>query len=470
MKPPAQAMERLRRIVGPSGWSTDAAVLEPYLTDWRRLHSGRAAILLRPKSTDEVRRILRCAMEYKIPVVPQGGNTGLVGGGTPDSSGDEILLSLDRLKGVRNVDPLNYTLTVNAGTTLQEAQDLAAKHDRLFPLSIGSEGSAQIGGIISTNAGGVSVLKYGNTRDLVLGLEVVLADGTIWDGLTALRKDNTGYDLKQLFIGAEGTLGIITAATLKLFPAHRKKLTALAAVASPQAAVELLAAAREASGDLITSFELMPRGALDLVFKHIPATTDPLVQPYPWYVLLEASSSQSDADLQSFCEKLLTSGLDKGLVFDGTIATSDWQAENLWRMRHAISEAERAEGTSIKHDISVPVSSVPAFLEEATKAAERTCPGVRVIAFGHIGDGNIHYNLQQPLDDDGSFKDRWGEMNAMIHDIVIKHHGSISAEHGIGTLKREALAEHKPENVDIMRKIKAVLDPDHILNPGKLFR
>lgn len=468
MKPPAQAMERLRRIVGPKGWSTDDAANAPYLEDWRRLHNGRTAMVLRPKTSDEVRRIMRCAAEFEIPVVPQGGNTGLVGGGIPDGSGDQILLSLERLKGVRDIDPLNYTMSVNAGVTLKEVQDLALEHDRFFPLSIGSEGSAQIGGVVSTNAGGISVLKYGSMRDLVLGLEVVLPDGTIWDGLNNLRKNNTGYDLKQLFIGAEGTLGIVTAATLKLFPAPKKRQTALAAVPSPQAAVELLSLAREASGDLISSFELIPRIAFDLVFKHVPATNDPLVQSYPWYVLLEASSSQETADLRSFCETLLTDGLEHQLVLDGTVATSDWQAENLWRMRHAISEAERAEGTSIKHDISVPISSIAAFLEEASAATLAKCPDLRVVAFGHIGDGNIHFNLQQPEDDDGSFKSRWGEMNTIVHDIVIKHHGSISAEHGIGTLKRDILAQVQPQNALMMKQIKALFDPNAILNPGKL--
>lgn len=468
MKPPAQAMERLRRIVGPGGWATDTHSLAPYLEDWRRLHQGKTAILLRPKTTDEVRRIIKCADEYGLPIVPQGGNTGLVGGGTPDDSGDQVLLSLERLKGVREIDALNYTLCVNAGTTLAEVQETALKNDRFFPLSIGSEGSAQIGGTISTNAGGISVLKYGNMRDLVIGIEAILPNGEIWNGLSGLRKDNTGYDLKQLFIGAEGTLGVITAATLKLYPKLDSRLTALAAVPDPKSAVELLALARQLSGDCVISFELIPRIALELVLKHIPASADPLVNAYPWYVLFELGTPQSEAPLRQAGERILTSGLDRGLVLDGTIAASQWQADNLWRMRHAISEAERADGPSIKHDISVPVSALPAFIAEATKACRKRIDGVRVVAFGHIGDGNVHFNLQQPINDDGIFSKYWGEMNDLVYEIVIKHHGSISAEHGIGILKKNALAVFKPHDTVLMKSIKTTIDPKNIMNPGKL--
>lgn len=468
MKPPAQAMERLRRIVGPKGWSTKADEVAPYLEDWRRLHHGETAIVLKPATTDEVRRIVTCAAEYGIALVPQGGNTGLVGGGIPDTSGDQVLVSLTRLCGVRAIDPLNYTITVNAGMALAEVQDEAAKVDRLFPLSIGSEGTAQIGGVISTNAGGVSVLKYGSMRDLVLGVEAVLPSGEIWNGLTSLRKDNTGYDLKQLFIGAEGTLGIVTAATLKLFPAIKSKITALAAVPSPQAAVKLLSLAREYSGDSVASFELMPRIALELVMKHIPASTDPLARAHPWYVLMELTSSRAGADLRPLMEDILTTGLDKDLVVDGTIASSDWQAENLWRLRHAVSEAERAEGVSIKHDVSVPVSAMPDFIAEATTVCEQALPGVRVVAFGHIGDGNVHFNLQQPVDDEGTFKEEWARMNRLVHDLVMKFQGSISAEHGIGTLKRTELSHYKAQDVEVMRKLKSVLDPKNLMNPGKV--
>ncbi|RME68666.1 MAG: FAD-binding oxidoreductase [Alphaproteobacteria bacterium] len=470
MKPPAEAMERLRRIVGPKGWTTDEDAMAPHLVDWRGNFRGRAKILLKPASTDEVRRIVRCAAEYRMPLVPQGGNTGLAGGATPDSSGDEILVSLVRLNRIRAVDPLNYSMTADAGVTLAQAQQAAADIDRLFALSIGAEGSATIGGAVSTNAGGVNVLRYGTMRDLVLGLEVVLPSGEVWNGLSALRKDNTGYDLKQLFIGAEGTLGIVTAATLKLFPAPRQTATALAAVPDPQAAVALLALARATSGDGISSFELMPGICLALVKKHIPALVDPLSKPHDWYVLIDLASPSADEPLRDRLEDLLTKGVEQGLVIDGVIPASSAQTANLWHIRHAISEAEKKEGVSIKHDISVPVDRIPAFIAEASKACEAAIPGVRVVAFGHIGDGNVHFNLSAPSDaDPDAFKARWGEMNDLVHDIVARHHGSISAEHGIGVLKRAALRRVKPPlDLQLMQRLKAAIDPDGIMNPGKI--
>ncbi|MFZ5609112.1 MAG: FAD-binding oxidoreductase [Pseudomonadota bacterium] len=469
MKPPAQAMERLRRIVGPKGWTTDANDMAPHLEDWRRLHRGACAMLLKPATADEVRRIVACADEYGIRLVPQGGNTGLVGGGIPDASGEQVMVSLSRLRAVRGIDAMNYTMTVEAGLTLAEAQAAAAAADRLFPLSIGAEGSAQIGGLVSTNAGGVAVLRYGAMRDLVLGLEAVLPDGTLWRGLGGLRKDNTGYDLKQLLIGAEGTLGIITAATLKLFPAIRTRATALAAVPSPAAAVKLLALAREVGGETVSSFELMPRFALELVLKHIPATADPLARAHPWYVLMDLASSRAKDDLRARLEELLAIGLDHALILDGTIASSHWQGENLWRIRHSISEAERADGVSIKHDVSVPVAALPAFIAEATQACAGAIAGVRVLAFGHIGDGNVHFNLQQPeAAEPQAFRAQWSAINRLVHDLVIAHGGSISAEHGIGVLKRQELAHYQPEKCALMRRVKAALDPKGIMNPGKL--
>lgn len=470
MKPPAEAMERLRRIVGPKGWTTDEADMAGHVVDWRGNFRGRAKILLKPASTDEVRRIVRCAAEFRMPLVPQGGNTGLVGGATPDQSGDQILLCLGRLRQIRTVDPLNFSMTAEAGVTLADAQQAARDAERLFPLSIGAEGTATIGGAVSTNAGGVNVLRYGTMRDLVLGLEVVLPSGDVWDGLTTLRKDNTGYDLKQLFIGAEGTLGIVTAASLKLFPAPRQAATALVAVPDPHAAVALLALARAASGDGVNSFELMPRIAIELVKKHVPALVDPLAKAHQWYVLIELTSPNADEPLRARLEDLLTKAVEQDLVLDGVIPSSGVQSANLWHIRHGISEAEKKEGVSIKHDVSVPVDRIANFIQEAAAACEAAIPGVRVVAFGHVGDGNVHFNLSAPLDaDPAEFKARWAEMNALVHDIVARHHGSISAEHGVGVLKRDELARVKsPVALGLMRQLKATLDPDGIMNPGKM--
>ncbi len=470
MKPPAEAMERLRRIVGPKGWSTDESEMAPLLADWRGNFNGRAKILLKPASTDEVRRVIRCAAEYRMPVVPQGGNTGLVGGATPDQSGDQILLALTRLNRVRSVDPLNYSLTLEAGVTLTGAQQAATAADRLFPLSIGAEGSATIGGAVSTNAGGVNVLRYGTMRDLVLGLEAVLPTGEVWNGLSSLRKDNTGYDFKQLLIGGEGTLGVVTAATVKLFPLPKQTATALVAVPSPDAAVRLLALARAESADSVNSFELMPRICIDLVKKHIPALVDPLGKRHDWYVLIELTAPNVHDPLRKRLEALLERAVEDALVLDGVIPASGMQTANLWHIRHGISEAEKKEGVSIKHDVSVPVDRIAAFIAEATQACEATLPGVRVVAFGHVGDGNVHFNLSTPPDmEEADFKQRWADMNHLVHDIVAKYAGSISAEHGIGVLKRDEMARLKsPLSLELMRKLKAAIDPDNIMNPGKM--
>lgn len=444
--------------------------MQPYLTEWRDKYVGRAAMVLRPGSVDEVSQILALANETRTSIVPQGGNTGLVGGQIPFETGAEIVLALGRLNRIRAVDADGNTLTAEAGCTLAAVQDAAAAADRLFPLSLGSEGTCQIGGNLATNAGGIAVLSYGNARDLTLGLEVVLADGRVWHGLRALRKDNTGYDLKQLFIGSEGTLGIITAAVLKLFPRPRARETTFIAVRDPQAAVRLLHRALDAFGRGVTSFELMPRIGMDFVLRHLPGSRDPLAQAYAWYVLLEVSSGDPAELVRPRLEALLADALQAGLAHDAVLAASSAQAEALWRMRTGMSEVQKHEGGSIKHDISVPVAAIPAFLHDAGAVIARLVPGARPVPFGHLGDGNLHYNVSQPTDmDKAAFLARWEEVNAAIHDLVLRFSGSISAEHGIGRLKRDLLPGVKdPVEMDLMRGIKHLLDPNAILNPGKV--
>ena len=465
-----EALDRIRGIVGPRGWTTDPNEMEPFLVEERGLYKGRARMVVRPATTDEVAEVVKVCAEAEIAIVPQGGNTGLVGGGIPFERGDEIVLSLGRMNRVRAIDPLNYTMTVEAGCILAAAQKAAADAGRLFPLSLGAEGTCQIGGNLSTNAGGVGVLRYGMARDLVLGLEVVLPDGRIWDGLRGLRKDNTGYDLKQLFIGAEGTLGIITAVVLKLFPKPASVETAFIAVPDPAAALELLARMRAGTGDSVTAFELISRRPLEMVLRHIPGTSDPLADAHPWYVLMEASSGDSGGGLRSALENVLAAAAEADLVRDAVIAASGEQAKALWRLRETITEAQKPEGGSIKHDVSVPVSKVPEFIERANAACEAALPGIRVVAFGHAGDGNIHYNLSQPVGADrAEFLARWSEFNRIVHDIVADLGGSISAEHGIGRLKREELRHYKPAvAIDLMRILKQALDPKGIMNPGKV--
>lgn len=470
IKPPADALERFRRIVGPKGWTTDPTDMAPHLTDWRGAYNGQAAMVLRPRTSDEVRRIVKTANEFGISLVPQGGNTSLVGGSVPGASGNEIIVSLTRMRTIRSIDPLNFTITVDAGLTLAEIQEEAAKANRLFPLSLGAEGTAEIGGAISTNAGGVNVLKYGNTRDLVLGIEAILPNGDVFDDLTGLRKDNTGYDLKQLIIGAEGTLGIVTAATLKLFPSIKASATALAAVPSPKAAVELLSLAREASSDHVTSFELISRLAMDLVFKHIPGCMDPLSKSYEWYVLIELGSPRSHDLLRRRLEDILTTALDKNLVLDGALAANVAQAETLWRIRHAISEAEKKEGPATKHDVSVPVSKIPQFLAQAETKLKALTPDILLVTFGHIGDGNLHYNIQKWADiPSEEFDELKPEFTTIIYDLLKEFGGSISAEHGIGQMKRDALKTVKSKEImAAMQAVKNALDPKGIMNPGKV--
>lgn len=454
-------------IIGARNLLTESADMAPYLKEWRDLFTGKARAVARPSSTAQVAALLALAHETGTPIVPQGGNTGLVGGQIPVAEGREIILSLGRMDKVRSIDPVSDTIIVEAGVTLSRVQDAADGADRLFPLSLASEGSCTIGGNLSTNAGGTAVLAYGNSRDLCLGLEVVLADGRIWNGLRTLRKDNTGYDLKNLFIGAEGTLGVITAASLKLFPKPKARATAFLAVESPDQALALLHLARAEAGQQLTTFEIMPRFGVDVVLRHAPGTRDPLGAPSPWYVLMELSSPGADG-LDATVERLLEAALDQGVISDAALAASEAQRQDLWRIREAMSEVQRFEGGSIKHDVSVPVAAVPDFLAEAIALVIRMIPGCRPLPFGHLGDGNIHFNITQPEGaDKAAFLARWDEINAAVHAVVASFHGSISAEHGIGRLKKHLLPGVKdPVELALMRAIKATLDPTGILNPG----
>ena len=462
-------LARLAAIVGTAHVRVDPADIERHLVEPRGLYRGRARAVVLPRTTDEVSRILALATETRTPVVPQGGNTGLVGGQVPFETGTEIVLSLTRLDRVREVDPLSDTMTVEAGVTLAAAREAALAADRLFPLSLASEGSCTIGGNLATNAGGTAVIAYGNARDLVLGVEVVLADGRVLNGLGKLRKDNTGYDLKHLFVGSEGTLGIITAAVLKLYPRPRATVTAFVGLQSPEAALALLARAKRHAGAALTTFELMPRLGLELVMKHQAGSRDPLAGPHAWYVLLELSSPQA-AGLDEIAEALLGEAIEAGEVEDAVLAASLDQRAAFWRLREALSEVQGREGGSIKHDVSVPIAAVPAVLAEGIAAAEALIPGIRPVPFGHLGDGNLHFNFSQPVGaDKAAYLDRWHELNGVVHAVVLAHGGSISAEHGIGRLKKDMLGEVKDAVAyDLMRRLKATLDPHAILNPGKV--
>ena len=454
----------LAGIVGMEHVLTADVDTAPYLTDWRGRYKGAARCVVRPGCTAEVAAVVRVCAVAGVPIVPQGGNTSLCGAATPDSAGRAVVVSLGRLNRIVAVDAKNNTISVEAGCTLAAVQEAARTVDRLFPLALASEGSCQIGGNLSTNAGGVQVLRYGNTRDLTLGLEVVLPNGEIWNGLRGLRKDNTGYDLKQLFIGAEGTLGIITGAVLKLFPLPKTQTTCWLNVASPSVAVDLLNRAKTEFDAQLTAFELVSETALGLVLKNIPATTRPTASS-PWYVLAEFSDAAPEA-----VERWLAAQLESGQVADGALATSQAQAAKLWALRENISEAQKIEGISIKHDISVPVSAIPDFLETADAALAQAFPGIRIVAFGHVGDGNLHYNLSKPdAQGNAAFIAAQPEVNRIVHDTVHALNGSISAEHGIGQLKREEILRYKsPVEMALMRSVKQAIDPQGLMNPGKV--
>jgi len=465
----ATLLARLAAAVGSTQVLTDSADLAPHLTDWRGRYHGLAQAVVRPGSTDEVAAVVRACADAGAPIVPQGGNTGQCGGATPDSRGTAVVVSLQRMNRVRALDADNATMTVDAGVPLVRVQEAAAHAGLMFPLSLAAEGSCTIGGNLSTNAGGTAVLRYGNTRELTLGIEVVLADGRVWDGLRGLRKDNTGYDLKQLFIGAEGTLGIVTAAVLKLFPAVCTQATALVAVDDVAAAVRLLRALGGALGDRLVGFELMSAFSLALSRKHHPTLPDPL-PGHPWYVLVQVDDSRADAPVEADVEAALAPLVESGGVRDVILARSGAQARALWALREGIAEAQRREGPNIKHDISVPVSAIPRFLDESAATLAAALPGLRFVTFGHLGDGNLHYNLAAPDGVDAeAFMARAPQASRIVHDLVAAAGGSISAEHGIGQYKRGELIRYKtPVEIDMMRTIKAALDPSGLFNPGKV--
>jgi FAD/FMN-containing dehydrogenase len=459
-------------ILGTDAVLTDSVDVEPFLTDHRHLYHGRALTVAAPRSVEQISRLLAYCNEQRIGVVAHGGNTSYCGGATPDESGQQVVLSLKRLNRIRSVDPLNYSLVAEAGCILQDVQRAADAVERLFPLSLGSEGTCQIGGNLSTNAGGTSVLRYGMMRDLVLGLEVVLADGRVLSTLGALRKDNTGYDIKSVFLGAEGTLGIITAATLKLFPKVRSTATAFVAVKDVQSAVELLARLREASGDRVSSFELIPRIGIDLTIRHIPGVRDPLKRPYEWHALCELTSSRDTDNLTELLTESLATALETNLVLDAVIAQNHRDREALWKMRETLPEAQRLDGASLKHDISLPITSLPQFVEKAKHWIDANAPDARLVAYGHVGDGNLHFNLNQVSGTSSeAFLAREPAIKRAIHDLVRDFGGSFSAEHGIGRLKVDELERYaSPVELDLMRAIKHAFDPHGILNPGKVLR
>ncbi len=467
-----ELLRRFTSIVGPAGIVTDTVALAPALTEWRGLYTGRTPALLAPATPSETSEILAICQSERIGVVPQGGNTGLVGGAIPASTREhpEIVLSARRMKTVREVDPENYTMTVEAGCLLADIQEAAADADRFFPLSLAAEGSCQIGGNISTNAGGTNVLRYGTTRDLVMGLEVVMADGRIFNGLRGLRKDNAGYDLKQLFIGAEGTLGFITAATCKLFPRPLSVATAWVAVPDPDAAIHLNSEARRLLGDQLIALELINRLAVEFVLEHIDGCRDPLDAPSEWVLLLELGSMEPGIAADTALETFLARAMEEGLVTDAILAQSALQRDELWHMRHNISAAQKMAGAGIKHDISVPVSRIGEFLDNAQRFVTERVPGIKVVAFGHLGDGNLHFNLNQPDNmDRDQFLGLWDEIGSAVHTLAAELGGSFSAEHGVGVLKTGELVRLRGGvELALMRQIKAALDPHGIMNPGKL--
>ncbi|MGB5101863.1 MAG: FAD-binding oxidoreductase [Steroidobacteraceae bacterium] len=466
----AAAVEHIRRSLGDAACLVAPEQVAPYLVDFRGLYRGATPLVVCPGSTADVAVVLEICDELGVGVVPHGGNTGYCGGATPSEHGDEIVLSLRRMNRVREVDVDNFSITVEAGCLLADVRAAAEAADRYFPLSLGSEGSCQVGGNLSTNAGGLNAVRYGVTRDLVLGLEVVLAGGRVIDGLKSLRKDNTGYDLRHLFIGSEGTLGVITAASLRLFPRPRTIETAFIAVPDPAAAVALLSRLRSATGDAVTSFELLPRIAVEFTVRHIPGVTDPLARPYEWYVLCELATAREDAALRGLLEATLGQAMTDGLVQDAALAHSLAQRDALWKLRESVPEAQRAAGASIKHDVSVPVAALPEFMREATAAVLAIVPTGRMVTYGHVGDGNLHFNVSEPLGGErAAFMAHEHAIQAAVYALVQRFRGSISAEHGIGRLKREDLAKFKGHvDLEVMRAIKHALDPRGIMNPGKV--
>ncbi len=467
---PASPLAQLVARFGTEVIVTDPASLEATAVDHRRLYRGKPLALALPRSTAEVSQLLALCNALGIGVVPQGGNTGYCGAATPDESGTQLVLSLRRLRAVRRVDALNDSMVVEAGCLLVEVQQAAAAAGRLFPLSLGSEGSCQIGGNLSTNAGGVNVLRYGMMRELVLGLEVVLADGRVLSSLDALRKDNTGYDLRNLFIGAEGTLGVITAAALRLFPPPRAVATAFVAVPTVAAAVQLLADLRAASGDRVSSFELVPQQALDLVLQHVPGSRAPLTDGSPWYVLCELTSARAEDPLDAILETALATALEAGLATDAALAQGERERKSFWHLRENIPEGQRRDGPSLKHDVSLPIDRLAAFTERASAWVAAEVPEARLVAYGHVGDGNLHFNLNQaPGRAAGALAAREADIKRVIHDLVREHGGSFSAEHGIGRLKVEELQRYaSPVELALMKAIKQAFDPRGIMNPGKV--
>lgn len=466
----ASLLARFIAIVGERNALTDPADIAPHLEETRGLFHGDSPLVLKPGSTEEVAAIMKLATETGTVIVPQGGNTGHVGGQIPHDGA--IVLSMARMNRIRDVDPAGGTITVESGVILHKLQEAADGAGLMFPLSLASEGTCQIGGNLSTNAGGTAVLAYGNTRQLCLGLEVVLPTGEIWNGLRRLKKDNTGYDLRDLFIGAEGTLGVITAAVMKLSPKPKGVQTVLVGVDDPDAALKLFRLAEDTCGSALTGFEIMPRISIEFVLRHIPGARDPFNDVHPWYVLFEISSGQSENAARGLMESLFEIANERELIRDAVASETEAQRQALWLLRESISASQKPEGGSIKHDVSVPVAKVPAFLEKADKAVKARIPGIRVVSFGHLGDGNIHYNLSQPVGaDKAEYIARWREMNEIVHGIVLEMGGSISAEHGIGQLKRDELAAiRQPIEIELMRRIKMAFDPAGIMNPNKVIK
>ncbi|PWF44697.1 FAD-binding oxidoreductase [Massilia glaciei] len=466
----AAFLARCRGIVGADQVLTDALDMAPFLTDWRGRFTGSALAVVRPATPEQVALVVRACAQWRVPLVPQGGKTGLVLGGVPDQSGRAIVLSLARMNRVRSLDPVNRTITLDAGCILEDVQEAAAAHGCLFPLSLAAEGSCTIGGNLSTNAGGTAVLRYGNTRDLCLGLEVVTPQGELWNGLRALRKDNTGYDLRDLFIGAEGTLGVITGAVLKLHPQPKASITALVALATPRHALALLTLMQDSCGASLTGFELMSDFCLRLVATHFPALPQPFVTRHAQYVLLELSSSESERHAVGLLERAIETALESDIADDALVATSIAQSRSLWQLREHISMAQAAAGKNIKHDVSLPISRIADFIARTDALLAQAYPGCRLVCFGHVGDGNLHYNVAPPehTGDDDFLACQPG-VNRIVHDSVHGFGGSISAEHGIGALKRDELVRYKSEvELNMMRAIKTALDPLGIMNPGKI--